>query len=379
MQGIKMSPEGRRIMNASMDAWGSEFTGSGELVRIRQKSDDALNDSSILFQEAIETGDELQVAEARLDLEKAASQKFSPVEAMDFIGNLEGQSLIFRDLNIAANNPTTENIEAARDTIKEHSADTKDRFFNEQRLRSMMSQKTQARNETTKAVISNQSQGMGQVFSSGGLFEQQVLPELEVTKSQLTERFTNGTLGVSDDQTFDFMLDKINTGTFFDQDDITSAYATGMSSDEYQQVTKLNEENAKLTKEQKEDLSDFGVFVDTRYSDILRTARPIATAASAPDIFGAIHRDKRVMKTSVRKMVKEGLPTEDIYATIETNFISDTDRFYVNFWSTDFGLPEPIKDITQREERFEAVMDLLKSDEKKDIKRLQKTLKFWYK
>jgi hypothetical protein len=51
----------------------------------------------------------------------------------------------------------------------------------------------------------------------------------------------------------------------------------------------------------------------------------------------------------------------------------------VNFWSTDFGLPEPIKDITQREERFEAVMDLLKSDEKKDIKRLQKTLKFWYK
>jgi hypothetical protein len=207
------------------------------------------------------------------------------------------------------------------------------------------------------------------------------MPDLQIAKSQLTERFTNGTLDVSPDGglTFDSMLDKINTGEFFEPDEITSAYATGMSSDEYEEITKKNEENAKLTKGQKSDLNDFGVSIDTRYANVLSTARTITTPATGPDMFAAIHKDKKAMKSMVRKMVLGGEPDSDIYASIESNFVSDTDRFYVNFWSRDFGIPEPVKEQDEREERFESIMDLLKSDKKKDLKRLQKILQFWYK
>ena len=379
-----LSGEAREIANNKSGIWGDTISDLGEINDITEISTIADFSTSNDFQNALVSFEE--GSPEFIEAEDAFDKQYAnrpPQEAKVIKDSIVGQTLIFKATNIAADDPTPENIKAARDIIDKHSFDEKDRFVNLQRLRSESAKRTQNRNETFKANLNNQSQKIGQTFAKGEVFEGEVIPELEVAKSQLINRQINDSLNISDMETYNSMLNKINTGEFFEQDEITSAYATGMSSEEYKNIIKLNEQNAKMTSKQREDLGTFGVEIDARYNSMLSSVRPLLSASSGAQVFTAIHKDKTTMKNEVRKMVREGKNPQEIYKVIEANFLRDSDKFHKGFIGTvfsggGFNIPEDTRSIGQREERFETVMDLLKAGEKKDLKQLGRILKLWY-
>jgi len=376
---LNLSNETSAIVGNKAGIWSQNIGDLGDIedtLEISKAADVAVSTD---FQNALSKFDDgsPEVIEAEAAFDKQFANK-PPEEAKAIKDSVVGQTLIFKATNNAADNPTKENMQEARDVIDKYSTDEKDRFFNLQRLRSESSKKTQNKNATFKANMNLQSETMGKAFSSGALFQGETVPELDVTKSQLTERYTNKTLDVSDNKTFKFLEDQINLGKSFEQDELTSAYATGMSSSEYEAISKLNEENSKLTLSQKDNLKNFDTYINSRYSKISQSVSPLLGALTAGPVLTAIGSAKRKLGNEVRSMVRDGKTDEEIYNVIESSFVSDTDRFYRNDSFFDFGIPESIKGIDDREERYESVMQLLKTGEKKDLNMLGDILEVWY-
>ena len=318
------------------------------------------------------------------------SNILSPVERDvwgDVYGEIKDKNNIFRAINIAADNPTAKNISLAQKIIDKLSIDELDKFNNMNRLRAARGASTEIKNETFKAVVNDQSENMADSYIAGITHEPDVVPELNIIKTQFNARLANGTLSSSDGVTYNSISRQIDEGKFFDPTELTSSFATGMSKEEYQDIKKRNQDNARLAISQKESLVKFHSYIDDRYQQLINTVRPKTSPVTLPQVLAAVDADMTSIKKVLRRAIKDELPDNEIYDKIEASFVADTDRLYKGWWSrkfskgffTDIGDFEPeILEIGDRQERYEIITDIMKSGEKFDLKRLDDLLERWY-
>ena len=193
-----------------------------------------------------------QIDEGNALIEEYGKSIFSPEEVKlwkNEFQDMQDRSEIFRLTNIAAELPTPENLKAARKVIDENSKSEAERFQNLNRLETRRGQERSRNDEADKAAIADDSLRMGDIYSKGGVFAEDPHPALTLIKQDFNNRVTNGSLDVSTDGglTHDRMMDQILRGKFFEEVEITSAYASGMSTAEYQEVKEKNEQNKKIT------------------------------------------------------------------------------------------------------------------------------------
>lgn len=298
---------------------------------------------------------------------------------------LKNKNDIFRSINIAADNPTNENIAAARAIIEELSVDEIDKFNNLNRLRTKQASVSSIRNETFQAVRNQQSSDMAESYNNGRIFDDQIVPELRQIKNLFDSRLTNGTLNTSDNITYESLSRDIDIGTrFFEPHALASAYATGMSTDEYLDLVKRNEENKRLTRSQRESLGKYDSYVNDRYANLTTSIKAKIPPNTLPEVMAAIDMDKGRLRKIILDRVKKGDPDVKIYKEIESAFLADTDSLYKNWLGKIFSwgvrdFTAEVTDIGDRQERYETILDLMKTGEAEDIEELGKLLEFWYK
>jgi hypothetical protein len=297
---------------------------------------------------------------------------------------MEDRNLIFSAIIRAADSPTPENLDEARNLIDELSEDEIDRYYNMNRLRVERAGRTAIKNETYKASMNEQSLAMADSYNSNTAYDRAILPELQPIKSIFDSRLANASLDVSDDLTYKNILEQIETGNYFNPYELVSAYATGMSREEYQNAVKQNEGNKQLTKTQKESLVKFNSYTSDRYNNILSMVRAKIPSNALPEVLAAIDADKASLRKKVLDMVKEGESDADIYKVVEDAFIGDTDRLYKN-WFMRWLMPgvydfrPETREIGDRDERYEIIMEIIKSGRDIDIAKIGKLMEAWYK
>lgn len=309
-------------------------------------------------------------------------QRFETLKNRDFISSA---------INIAAESPTQNNIETARTVIRELSEATRTRtkeeviFTNNNKLRTKTANRTQIKNETFKAALNTQSKNMAETYANNGIFEFAIVPELNIIKESFDNRVEGNSLDTSIDNssTYNSMLNQIAQGKSFSDSEMTSAFATAMSRDEYEDIVKKNAENVRLTVSQKEDMGKFASYVDDKYSDILRLATPRIPVQFRSVTFAARDFDKAKIKKQIRDMVLAGEPDEKIWKAIEASFIADTDRLFKNWfkrkWYTGVNdFETSVIEESNREERFNIITDLIKAGGDLELSRIDDLLERWW-
>ncbi|HEC66228.1 MAG TPA: hypothetical protein ENI23_13135 [bacterium] len=305
--------------------------------------------------------------------------------------SFERKSFIFSTINLAADNPTPENLKFARGIIEELSEATRTKtkeeviFTNNSKLRTRTAQRTQIKNETFKAALNNQSKNMAETYLANGVFDEVVVPELNVIKESFDNRVEGNSLDTSIDNsaTYNSMLNQIAQGKSFTESDMSSAFATAMSRNEYEDIVKKNAENVRLTISQKEDMGKFTSYIDDKYTDILRLATPRIPVQFRSISFAARDFDKAKIKKQVRDMVLADEPDEKIWKAIEASFIADTDRLFKNWfkrkWFTGVNdFETSVIEESNREERFNIVIDLIKAGGDLELDRIDDLLERWW-
>lgn len=378
----------REILNNKFAIWNESNRASTALLAVRAESALAKQEIPGRLQEFANKNQDTEASDYIDGFSNILSLRERELWK-DTYGEIKNRNTIFRAINLAAENPTTKNLSTARKIIDKLSVDEIDKFNNMNRLRAKRGERTAIKNETFKALMNRQSDDMANTYSSGTAYEPQIVPELNLVKTQFDARLANGTITVGDgpDGTYKRISRQIDEGKFFSPAELVSSFATGMSKSEYEDVKKRNQDNIKLTIAQKESLTKFNSYINDRYQQMINTVRPKTSPATLPMVLAATDNDMMIIKKSVRGAVRDGLPDNEIYDKIEASFIADTDRIYKGWWSrkfslgffTDIGDFEPeILEIGDRRERYEVITDIMKSGEKFDLQRIDDLLEKWY-
>jgi hypothetical protein len=294
------------------------------------------------------------------------------------------ENLIFDAINLAADNPTPENLADARKIIELESKTSEEEYYHLQKLRAREANSNRLKDLAYQAQLSKQAQEMVQVFSSGMVFEGEVLPELQPIYSQFAERTANNSMDVGDGVTYDAIKARINAGYYVDPFDLISAYSSGLSTQQYQELAKENDKNAKLTPVQKEEMEKYNVYVNTKYATLRSLVSAKIPLTAKPDVYSAIDMDAEALEDEVRNAVLSGKPSNEIYSEIEAHFLADTDNLVQGWWGRMFSrrsqeLTDEVYSRGERTDRYDIIMQLMKSDDEKDRERLRGLLVKWYK
>jgi hypothetical protein len=236
-----------------------------------------------------------------------------------------------------------------------------------------------------RANLTKQVSDMVETYSSGGIYEGAVLEDAEPIQQNFTNRVANGTLDVGDGITYETMLSQIeNYGEWYDPVEMASAYASGLSTQQYAELVERNRQNAEMTSTQKESLRTYTEFVRTKYNELTAGILSKLPPNAIPQVRTAIYEDQLDVTKIVREGVIEGKPSEDIFTAVEKHFIRDTEKhlkgwFVRKFWHGRANeLKETVQAIEGRNERYDLIMDLVKSDDRADKERLRHLMTQWY-
>jgi hypothetical protein len=297
-------------------------------------------------------------------------------------GKIKDEAEIFRATNLASDFPTLENIDEARRVIEEKSATERDKFYNLQRLRSLSNVKATRRNEAFNATAEAQALQMVNDIHNGLPPDKDILPELEDVRQMFIERA--GNLAISDGVTYDFMLDKINQGTYFTPLKLVDSYASGLSTDEYEELVSKNQENAPLSTEQRNDLAIYNKHIGDKESTILRQITGKISIDNIPSVKTALDRDTQSIRSTVKRMVINGDKSGDIYDTIEAHYIKKAEARDITrhglwrvFLPRAYEIDKETRELTGVDDRFETIITLLKSGDSKAYERAQELLRRW--
>jgi len=291
--------------------------------------------------------------------------------------------LIIGQLNIAADNPTAENLSAARDMIDGSFTDEADRWRYLQVLRSLTGRQKTLKNATYQAQLQMQAGNMVTAYTNGQIYDGEVLPEMAPINTQFQNRTANGTMNTGDGLTYEFLKDDITSGYHVDDMDLISAYASGLSTDEYKELTELNAQNRKLTPVQTQQMATFSEYATTEYQNLKKSMAGRTPPHALAELETAIQQDTQIVKEQIRQSIRDGEPSEIIYKKIQKHFASTSDTLVKGAWGRTFNtradeLKADIYELTDREDRYTTIMNLYKSNDDKDKARLKGLLNRWY-
>jgi len=248
----------------------------------------------------------------------------------------------------------------------------------------MTGQKRTLKNATYQAQLKNQASQMVSAYSNGRIYSGPLLPETDAFNTMFLNRVANGTMDTGDGLTYDMLKDDALGGYYTDDIDLISAYASGMSTEEYNEIKELNSQNKKLTPVQSQQMTTYNEYITTEYqtlkSGLSGKIPPIAMA----EVETAVQMDAQTVKAQVRQWIKDGDPPERIYKKIQEHFVDNSERLTKNYFMyTWFNtradeLREDVQELTDREDRYSTIMTLYKSRDKADKARLRELLKKWY-
>ncbi len=376
----KTGPASRNLQN-KFKVWNESNRASIGILAIRDKSAQIRQTAPDVLADFARNQDDKGAKEYITDITKLTGVQ-SADELNILYGKLKDEADIYRAVNLASDFPTVENIEAARKVIDDKSETERDRFFNLQRLRALSSAKSSRRNEAFKAAVEVQSLKMADDVSQGLMPDSDIIPELEPVRQQFISR--SGNLDISDGFTFDFLIDKISQGALFTPTELVDNYASGMSTEEYQRAVAENQENARLTVEQRNDLAIFNKHIGDKEGTILRQITGKISIENMPSVKTALDRDTQSIRNTVKQMVKNGDKSEDIYDVIEVHYIKKAEARDIThgFWARIFlprssEIRKEIRESTGIDDRFDTIITLLKSGDKKAFERAQELLRRW--
>ena len=376
----KTGPASRNLQN-KFKVWNEANRASIGVLAIRDKSAQIRQTAPDILADFARNQDDKGAKEYITNITKLTGVQTAE-ELNALYGKIKDEAAIFRAIDLASDNPTAENFEAALKEIDDKSETERDKFFHKQRLRALSSTKATRRNEAFKATVEAQSLKMADDVSQGLMPDSDILPELEPVRQQFISR--SGNLNISDGVTFDFLMNQINQGTLFTSTQLVDDYASGMSTAEYQEAVAENQENARLTTDQRNDLAIFNKHIGDKEGAILSQVTGKISIENMPSVKTALDRDTQSIRNTVKQMVKNGDKSEDIYDVIEAHYLKKAEARDIThgFWARIFlprssEIRKEIRESTGIDDRFDTIITLLKSGDRKAFERAQELLRRW--
>lgn len=176
----KTGSAARKLRN-KFTVWNEANRASIGILAARDKSVEIRNTAPDRLSVFAQNEDQKGAFEYIDSITQLTGEQFKQ-QLFDMYIDLEKKNTIFRAINEVADNPTPENIVAARKIIDKLSKDEIDRYNNLNRLRTKVSSRSQIRDETYKAAMNSQSLSLAESYSSKALYEGELLPELSFVK-----------------------------------------------------------------------------------------------------------------------------------------------------------------------------------------------------
>lgn len=381
IRSLKMSPNARAISDVDGKEWVKEFSLGTFLATAKREQTDTKIALISSVTDNIASGADKGETKKNFMEQASAFWGAEESELLYRKAATEGEKeLIFSAINAG-------DLELATRLTNISDLDEEDTFRMHNRIQTAGVNRTKLRNESFEANKAAELNSWAESVGSGELIDESKVPENSIDMSNFNTRTVNGSWNTSDAVTFARLNERADTGSFIDPAELDSAYFSGMSTDEYEQLKKKNDENRSFTKTQKDDLAEYNTFISTKYQDLFRTIDPKLNINSKAPVRTAIAGDKRRLINQVRSLLRAGESQEKIFKIIDVSFIGDTDKYLEGnggvWWKNALGdFENAIVEEQDVQERYSVITDFLKAtggdDSKEVIKRLSVLLEEWY-
>ena len=378
----------REYLNNKFNVWDEQNRGSIANLQARMTVAVVKQEMPEKIKEALKL-DQPEIFEDYLEgVSDALSPREIDMARQEFVAAQE-RNEIFQAINIAIDNPSPEAQAFARETIDKYSKTEDERYSHLQRIRAGQGQQRSLRNAAFNARMNSESRVLGETFAQNEALpaDFDVLPENQEIVSMLSGRQAAGNVHQSLDQglTYRFMIDQINYGNQFSEQELTSAFGSALSSDEYNEIRRLNAEIIKLNDTQREEVRTLNEAVSARYGLPKTIMRNRLTPNQFAKFSAAIHHDRTQLQNQVRRMVANGRPTNEVYDAIEAHFLGTEENLVKPFYrrwpgkrASDFE--DEVRDASDIEDRWGIIADITKrylQGEESEFDRLPKLIGEW--
>ena len=279
---------------------------------------------------------------------------------------------MFNAMNIAVESGNPEDVKEAEELIKETFKERPDKEFSMlNSLRAKLGTRQRKQNEAVRAQVNAQAKQIGNSAANGVSIEAVPAPENKLAVERLNSRLApGGGINQSDGVTFDSLNEKILAGELFTDKELIDAFAGteagGMSAEEYKLLLPKNEENAKLSLDQKDSLTEYMTFMDTQFNEIRSLVNTKVRSNARPFARSVVTADRLRLKKEIRRMVMGNESAESIQTAIAANFESTSEKYIRGWWGRfmhwgvgDFT--DAVLDETDTERQKAIISDMLKA------------------
>jgi hypothetical protein len=366
-----MSSDATQQLKNKFLVWNEVNRASTATLAIKQKSAQAKQEIPIRLANFIAND---QIEEANEYIEGYGESVLSPGEVELWKKNIVGMKNeydMWQGINLAVELQTPEAIAEAEKMIREtNKTDPEEQFRTMNTFRAQMGAKKKEQTEARKALVNTEANNVLATVFDGDAYQGNVTPENQQLVTMINSRVANGNLDESDGITYNFMEQQVLAGEFFTEREIMEGVAGtevgGMSQQEAEDLVKLNNQNEKLTVDQKDSLVSFTTETDIQYDELKGIASLKLSDTLKARVFGAIEEDKRAFKKQLKQMVLAGESSETIGLAIQANFIADSRKYVKGGFKRLFNagvndFTDVVLGTTDREKENEIILDLLKS------------------
>ncbi len=377
---LEMSSDVRANQDIEQKAFGEKAGIDVYIAATQQQIANDIQVSGQSFIEAMGRDDGSDEAGVEIDqmqamYQEALDRKFPKDVSAGYMKETLQQGAemaMFNAMNIAVESGTPEDIKEAEELIKETFKERPDKEFSMlNSLRAKFGARQRKLNEAVRAQVNAQAKQIGNSAANGVSIEAVPAPENELAVERLNSRLApGGGIDQSDGVTFDSLNEKILAGELFTDKEMLEAFAGteagGMSADEYKLLLPKNEENAKLSLDQKDSLTEYMTFMDTQFNEIRSLVNSKVRSDARPFARSVVTADRLRLKKEIRRMVMENASAESIQTAIAANFESTSEKYIRGWWGRfmhwgvgDFT--DAVLDETDTERQKAIISDMLKN------------------
>jgi hypothetical protein len=389
-----MSPEAANVLKNKTVIWNEVNRASLATLAIKQTAAFAKQEmpnqlASFVANDQIEEGEEF--------IDNYGETVLSPKEVklwQDKFKSMQAEWDMEESINLAVETGSQEHITDAEKKIKEFyrtdefEADPRAEFSALSRLRGGVGAARSELTEARKALINKEAEGIAAAAIENEPFNGSVTDENQDLSDRINNRIANDSMGMSDGITFDNMRETLLGGKrgFSERELLEGLAGTdsdgeikagGMSTTEYDELVKLNNQVKPLDINQQERMVSFNAEITAQYSELSSALRSsVVGLRERPRVLGAIADDKMNLKKQVVSMIKDGKSNEEINKVIQGNFFAKSKQYTRTIFGSAFlgrvigqgvgNFTDAVQTTTDRDAQNKIMLDILKDNPNTD-------------